>query len=70
MERLRKAAEGDELAEYMYAQFSKGSIRDYSAISRLSADFSVEQIQCKFKLHIDLKAMRGKEIPLTEYYRF
>lgn len=70
MERLRKVADGDELAEYLYSQFSKNSIRDYSAIGRLGADFSgVGQIQCKFKLHLDLKPMRGKEISLAEYYR-
>ena len=70
MERLRRAAEGDELAEYMYAQFTHGSIRDYSAIPRLAADFSgVPQLQLKFKLHLDLKPLRGKELSLPEYYR-
>jgi hypothetical protein len=70
IERLRKVAEGEELAEYLHAQFTKNSIKDYSAISRLGADFSgVSQIQCKFKLHLDLKPLKGKEVALTDYYR-
>lgn len=71
MEKLRKLADGDELAEYMYAQFAKNNIKDYSAINRLTGDFSgVSQIQSKFKLHLDLKPMRGKEIALSECYNF
>lgn len=68
---LRRVAEGDELAEYIYAQFARSNIRDYSAIGRLGVDFSdVAQIQSKPKLHIDLKPMRGKDIPLPDYYKF
>jgi hypothetical protein len=70
IERLRRVAEGDDLAEYMHSQFVRGNIQDYSAIPRLAADFSgVEQIQCKFKLHLDLKPMRGKELAVADYYR-
>lgn len=70
MERLRRAADGEELAEYMYQQFTRGSFKDWSAIPRLGADFSaVSQLQCKFKLHLDLKPMRGKELALPESYR-
>jgi hypothetical protein len=54
----------------MYQQFTRGSFKDWSAIPRLGADFSaVSQLQCKFKLHLDLKPMRGKEVPLPESYR-
>lgn len=71
MEKLRKISEGEDIFESIYAQFSKNSIRDYSAVGRLEADFAgVTQIQSKFKLHLDFKAIRDKELKLPEYYKW
>jgi hypothetical protein len=38
---------------------------------RLEADFTgLTQIQSKFKLHLDFKAMRNKEIGLSSNYKW
>lgn len=71
MEKLRKISDGEDIFESIYAQFSKNSIYNYSAVGRLEADFAgVTQIQSKFKLHLDFKAIRGKELGLPEYYKW
>lgn len=71
MEKLRKISDGEDIFESIYAQFSKNSIHNYSAVGRLEADFAgVTQIQSKFKLHLDFKAIRGKELGLPEYYKW
>lgn len=71
MEKLRKITDGEDIFESIYAQFSRNSIRDYSAVGRLEADFTgVTQIQSKFKLHLDFKAMRGRDLGLPEYYKW
>lgn len=35
MEKLRKISDGEDIFESIYAQFSKNSIRSYSAVGRL-----------------------------------
>jgi hypothetical protein len=62
MEKLFKLAEGDELCAFLYGQFTRARLGNYSAMGRLGNDFSgVTQHLGKLRIHLELKGARERE---------
>jgi hypothetical protein len=56
MEKMNKIVEGDDLFVYIYGQFSRNELKNYSAMGRLEWDFSdASQHNGKLRLILDLK---------------
>jgi hypothetical protein len=53
MEKLFKLAEGDDLCSFLYGQFTRARLGNYSAMNRLGYDFgNVGQHQGKLRIHL------------------
>lgn len=71
IDKVRKLAEGDDLCEHIYAQFTRNQITNFSAMGNLGEDYeNLTQFQSKFKLHVDLRAVQEKEWQPAEYYKW
>lgn len=67
IEKVYKFSEGDGLCEYLYGQYSKGKIMNYSEMGVLGEDFfQLQQFHSKLKLTVETKALYERRI--VEYF--